>query len=389
MPAIIAVSLYLVDISTGGLQFAPSPGYLWLAVPYSPLLALSIGRFPGAITWIFSTALIVFQGMSGALLLGLIFPSMFLMLSYCYQMRDKKDFWFPITAVAGLPVLRLFFDGPQLSPAFFVSLLTGLAAVAGIALNAYHKRHLSNSAEIESLKLEKERIRREERTQLAYELHDIIAHDVTVIAMQARRAEFVKDPDKTNQILAGIGDAAQQALQDLRSLVLVLKQDDDSASHVSPLSDPVGGITSEVMLQSSGETTTAIALVHDIEAIATAVRNAGFIVDLNISGNVGKIPASIRQALRRTARELGTNILKHAATSGTVDISLEISDNQVLLESSNKISSAVPLMSTNTGLEAMRARCEAFGGNAHVENHFDNWSILIRIPLSGIKIEVI
>ncbi|GAA1408571.1 hypothetical protein AUR04nite_34180 [Glutamicibacter uratoxydans] len=207
--------------------------------------------------------------------------------------------------------------------------------------------------------------------------------------MQARRAEFVKDPDKTNQILAGIGDAAQQALQDLRSLVLVLKQDDDSASHVSPLSDPVGGITSEVMLQSSGETTTAIALVHDIEAIATAVRNAGFIVDLNISGNVGKIPASIRQALRRTARELGTNILKHAATSGTVDISLEISDNQVLLESSNKISSAVPLMSTNTGLEAMRARCEAFGGNAHVENHFDNWSILIRIPLSGIKIEVI
>lgn len=378
-----------MDVASEAERFLPDAAPIWLLVPYISLVGLAVGRTPAVIAWFISATLIFTQGLPGVLLFSLIFPSMLVMLVYCYRVNDKKEYWFPIAAILYLPFLASVFVIEQAPAAFLVSAMGGLAAISGFGLNAFRQRHASSSAEIRSLKLEREQVRSQERLKIAHELHDIIAHDVTVIAMQARRAEIVNNPEKTKEILTGIGDTAQQALQDLRSLVLILKQDassENSSDSTSNKSDLVGG--SAIPLD-SGETTTAVSLVHDIDNIVGNLRAAGYAVKLGVSGDVGNVPTSVRQALRRTVRELGTNILKHADTSGNVELSLEISDDEVYLKSSNRISRSKPVTSSLTGIEAMRTRCEVFGGDVHVETHFNNWSILIRIPLERVRTEVL
>ena len=145
-------------------------------------------------------------------------------------------------------------------------------------------------------------------------------------------------------------------MQDLRSLVTLLKTQSDNqndADHANAESDDP---------QLSGETTTSVGLVHDMRNVVDTVVRGGFYATLEIEGPVAAIPASLRQALRRTVRELGTNILKHGKPDTDVQIQLLIDQDQVTLRSTNEISSVRPISSSRTGLEAMRARCEVFGG---------------------------
>ena len=202
-----------------------------------------------------------------------------------------------------------------------------------------------------------------------------MAHDVTVIAMQARRAEFVADdPIKTAQILEGIGESASQALQDLRSLVMLLKTQTDNEADA----EGINAESDDPKL--SGETTTSVGLIHDMRNVVDTVERGGFRATLEIEGPVASIPASLRQALRRTVRELGTNILKHGKPDTDVQIQLLIDQDQVTLRSINELSSERPISSSRTGLEAMRARCEVFGGQVVTESKGGVWTTTMTIP---------
>ncbi|HWK19190.1 MAG TPA: histidine kinase, partial [Microbacteriaceae bacterium] len=214
---------------------------------------------------------------------------------------------------------------------------------------------------------QQERVRAEERTRLAYELHDIVANQVTLIAMQARRAEFA-DADKTGQILEHIGDAASQTLQDLRSLVLLLKSEDDDTHEDSESSAP------REALAPSGS------LVQDLRAVVGDLEQAGFTVRLEVEGPVDDASESLRQTLARTARELGTNILKHGDPAGLVELGMTFTRDEVTLVASNQISTAPPIMSSGTGLEAMRARGEVFGGQVTTSADGGRWITSVSFP---------
>ncbi|MNI62138.1 hypothetical protein D3C73_1174440 [compost metagenome] len=134
----------------------------------------------------------------------------------------------------------------------------------------------------------------------------------------------------------------------------------------------------------SGETTTAVGLVHDLDGVVEALDRAGFQVSLVVEGEVARIPASLRQALRRTVREMGTNVLKHADPSGVVDLRLTVGADRVQLASENTVSTAEPIMSSKTGLEAMSARCEVFGGFMDVGLSEGRWTTAVSIPLEGL-----
>ncbi len=262
-----------------------------------------------------------------------------------------------------------------------------LAAAAWRSVNVYRHRYEQSTHHIRDLQEQQAQVRSEERTRLAHELHDIVAHDVTIIAMQARRAEFVNDQAKTSQILEGIGNAAQQTLQDLRSLVTLLKEEErDEPGSGSQTPDREGQDTDFLDAPAmSGETTTAVGLVHDLDGVVEALDRAGFQVSLVVEGEVARIPASLRQALRRTVREMGTNVLKHADPSGIVDLRLSVGGaDRVQLASENTVSTAEPIMSSRTGLEAMSARCEVFGGFMDVGHRDGRWTTAVSIPLEGL-----
>lgn len=84
------------------------------------------------------------------------------------------------------------------------------------------------------------------------------------MAMQARRAEFVNDPRKTWEILAEIGEAAQQTLVDLRSLVMLLKKETVQGAQVAEVSETAETVVILDAAELSGETAAAVGLVHDV-----------------------------------------------------------------------------------------------------------------------------
>lgn len=387
VPLVLALIMYGTDVWMDGAENLPDPGLVYLAIPFLSLAALSLGVLPSVFLWYLSVILIGLAGMPGILVFGLIFPSVIVMAVCCCLLPWKLALAFPVSAVGLAFALFLLTPNAQLVSIVLLSLFCCLAAVAGLSLNMYRRRHERSAVRIRNLEEEQARIRKEERTLLAYELHDIVAHDVTVIAMQARRAEFVDDPDKTAKILEGIGDAAQQTLQDLRSLVLLLKQEltvsTTTPERVDGHDETVEILDSALM---SGETTTAVGLVHDLGKVVEALQRAGFQVSLHVEGEVARIPASLRQVLRRTVRELGTNVLKHANANGEVDLHLVVGEGSVMLNATNAVASTKPIMSSQTGLEAMRARCEIFGGFVESGLFAGRWSTSITIPLEGLPV---
>lgn len=376
----VIVALTVVDVAAGELDLCTPLGWIFLIAPCLPLIALLIGAVPSAVT-----LLLVIFGLLGALatvgteyqIAQLTFPAA-ITVGLCGMMLPLRIALVFAPASIALLSLAIVVHPTQLAitTALVEILLMIVAAGAGLGLNVYGQRIDRGAAQISTLREQQSRIRADERTTLAHELHDIIAHDVTIIAMQARRATLVDDPAKTAPIIEGIGDSAQQALTDLRSLVLLLKDD-------SPQSSAGDGTDLLGPQDLSGETMSAVGLAHDFEGVADALKRAGFDVVVTFEGELALAPASLRQALRRTIRELGTNVLKHADPSHPVELTMTVGSGSVTVSTTNVPAATRPISSSTAGIEAMRARCEVFGGSVTSRMTQERWRTTMTLPLDG------
>lgn len=361
-------------------------GWLELVIPCLPLVALLAGALTAAIGWCFTIAVIMAMGGDPSLLSAMIVPTIIVVAFCSFLLPWKMAINFSLFVPSVL--LGLYISTPEMAedPIVLLELVVFLAAAAWRSVNVYRHRYEQSADDVRDLRAQQVRVRSEERTRLAHELHDIVAHEVTIIAMQARRAEFVDDRMKTSQILEGIGKAAQQTLQDLRSLVTLLKEEErEGGAQTSAVSDGNDGESEHLdSVGMSGATTTAVGFLHDLHGVVRAVERSGFQVSLVVEGEVARIPASLRQALRRTIRELGTNVLKHADPAGVVDLRMVVGVDRVRLSSSNVVAAGDPIMSSRTGLEAMRARCEVFGGFLDAESVGGLWKTSVSVPLDGL-----
>ena len=345
---------------------------------YLPVLALALSVRASALTWVLLAAasLAVLPG-SLSQLVGVAFVGVVLngVLTFALTAREWGVFW----ALFSLYVWAHGAASTGRSSAVVV-LVTAmvLAGVLGLLLSRYRERWVRASERVEVLQRVQGEVRAEERTAIAHELHDIVAHDITAIVMQARRARFVDD-DKRLEILEMIGEAGQSTLEDLRRMLMLLRRTDDpEASTHARDRDAV------LDVMSGGEdaaTVSAEGLVTTLEKVAAALRGAGMEVSLRLSGDPAAIPTVIRQSLRRIVRELGTNILKHGDPSAPVDLSLQVGDGDVTLRARNRVGTAHPVMSSGTGVEALKTRIEVFEGTISMGVTADHdWVTRIRIP---------
>ena len=372
---VVVAALAASDVLNGDVDLSTSSGWFELILPLLPLLALLAGPYLAAATWIAVVMAIALLGAPLLLIYATTIPMVFAVGFTTFALPRIPALVFAGLALITGPVFGMI--NPASQKGMVAMIIVALcAAAAGLAANTFKSRAERAADEVEKLREEQIRIRNEERTRLAHELHDIVAHDVTVIAMQARRAETYADPAKKDELLETIGDAASQALQDLRSLVLLLKQNNEGDS-------PTPGTTPEEALEiaaPSGETTTAAGLVHDAKNVAAALEKAGFRVNLELTGPVARVPEIVRQVLRRTVRELGTNVLKHGAPNSEVWLALTVEENRVALSSSNHIAAGKPIASSRTGIESMKARTEVFEGSVVAEAKGGVWTTTMIIP---------
>jgi signal transduction histidine kinase len=189
-----------------------------------------------------------------------------------------------------------------------------------------------------------------ERARIAREIHDVVAHNVSVMVVQADGAAFALEtsPQRAREALGAISATGRRALAELRSLLGVLRDsaDQDGAPAVPALAPQPG--------------------IEDLGDLLDQARTAGLPVSLTISGEPRPVPAGEALAVYRVVQESLTNARKHAGPGATaaVDLGYDGDDLVIRVTDDGSGAAAVPgsLGGAGHGLAGMKERIELYGG---------------------------
>ena len=215
----------------------------------------------------------------------------------------------------------------------------------------------------------------EERSRIARELHDVIAHAVSVMVVQAGAARRIVQtrPDQAQNAMTSIESTGRQALTEMRRLVGVLRRSDEPTSL-----DPQPRLA-------------------DVVTLVEQAREAGLEVELHVRGEPRPLPAGIDLSAYRIVQEALTNIRKHAAQAsaevrvayGSLALEVEVVDDgpgpvhgPALDEGPGRNGDAGPGERPGHGLIGMRERVALFGGKLEVgPQPGGGFRVAARLPL--------
>jgi signal transduction histidine kinase len=181
----------------------------------------------------------------------------------------------------------------------------------------------------------------DERARIARELHDIVAHSVSLMVLQAgaARQALDREPEKARAPLLSVEATGRGAMSELRRLVSMLRQP---------------GQEDELSPQPS---------LRHLNLLAAQMREAGLVVELHTSGGLEAIPPGVDLSAYRIAQEALTNVLKHAgATHVDLNVRCEGGAVEVLVEDDGRGPSGNGQVVGGHGLIGMRERVNLFGG---------------------------
>jgi signal transduction histidine kinase len=210
--------------------------------------------------------------------------------------------------------------------------------------------------------------RGEERTRIAREMHDVVAHRVSLMVVHAAALQAVarKDPEKAVKNAALVGDMGRQALTELREMLGVLRSGDGArrGEQAVPLA-AVGVAAAEAAERAADEGEGPC--LSELEELIGQSAAAGMVVDLSVEGDSRGYAAEVEQTAYRVVQEALTNVHKHAAGAKTyVRLAHRVSEiaMQVENEPPPEVSSAASarLPSGGNGLVGMKERVTALGG---------------------------
>lgn len=214
--------------------------------------------------------------------------------------------------------------------------------------------------------------RREERTRIAREMHDVVAHRVSLMVVHAAALQAVarKDPEKAVRNAALVGDMGRQALAELREMLGVLRSTEERVpaprgEDAVPLA-AVGAAAAAAASRAAGDGAEGPCLSELDELIGQSVA-AGTTVELSVEGEARSYAPEVEQTAYRVVQEALTNVHKHAAGAKTYvrlahrpsEVAVQV-ENEPPPESASV--SAAGLPSGGNGLVGMRERVVALGG---------------------------
>src|SRR4051812_48105072 len=211
--------------------------------------------------------------------------------------------------------------------------------------------------------------RNEERTRIAREMHDVVAHRVSLMVVHAAALQAVarKDPEKAVKNAALVGDMGRQALTELREMLGVLRSGDGFGRQERPAVPLVAvGVAAAVAASRAVDEAEGPCL-DDLETLIGQSAAAGMAVDLSVEGDVRSYAARIEQTAFRVVQEALTNVHKHAAGAKT-HVRLAPRAWEIAMQVENEPPPEVPslasarLPSGGNGLVGMKERVSALGG---------------------------
>jgi signal transduction histidine kinase len=222
-----------------------------------------------------------------------------------------------------------------------VFLRGGLVSVALCVIIAWFTGYIVRQRRRYAVRLQDEAASKavtEERLRIARELHDVVAHSMSVIAVQAGYGQYVIDtqPADARDALGAIQATSREALDEMRRMLGALRQADqqDAAAQTGAQAGTPGRRAGDGEADGSTPLFPAPGLA-DLDRLLARTASAGVRVDVTRGGQPGDLPASIDLSAYRIVQEALTNVVKHARTSscqvligyGREELILEVTDN--------------------------------------------------------------
>jgi len=185
------------------------------------------------------------------------------------------------------------------------------------------------------------RVVAEERTRIARELHDIVAHRVSLMTVQAGAAKTVAadDPERAIQAMEAVEQAGRQALDELRHLLGVLRPEAEGESLA-----PQPGLA-------------------DVPRLIDQFEEAGLDISFTMDGAQTELPSRVHLSTYRIVQEALTNVLKHAGPSARTEVRLSSDDHGVGIEVLDNGHGVTTLPGAGQGIVGMRERALLLGGS--------------------------
>jgi signal transduction histidine kinase len=299
---------------------------------------------------------------------------------------DRRRSLLALAAVEGALLTALLVDfslRPATDDAWFAPILAAATWFIGDsrrARQAYEKGLAEQAHQRQRDELDRaERSVEDERLQIARELHDVVAHSLSVIAVQSGMGAHVLDsqPEETRRALDAIKSTSRSALGELHRMLGVLRRNADGRLDLQPAPS-----------------------IGDLRSLVEQISAAGVPVDLIIRGAPVLLPKSIELSAFRIVQEALTNVVKHAGCAhASVVVAYEVSDLVIEVTDDgigqNAVRSGARAQSyerrSNSrpradghGIVGMRERTAIFGGTL-ITGPMDNggYRVVARVPIAA------
>jgi signal transduction histidine kinase len=240
----------------------------------------------------------------------------------------------------------------------WIGALIATPGVLGIAFGARTRSLQRAETRAAELELERREAIVTERARIARELHDVIAHSVSVMTVQAGAAEEMlrRDPQRALEPVHAVQETGRQALVEMKRLVGILRDEDEEIGLA-----PQPGLA-------------------DLDRLVRQVRDAGLPVEVRIDGVPRALPLGVDLSAYRVVQEALTNALKHAGHASAI-VTLRYGESDVTIEVADD-GAGTKKKSGGHGLIGMRERIGVFGGTfAAGPRDSGGFAVSARLPI--------
>jgi signal transduction histidine kinase len=296
----------------------------------------------------------------------LVFAILVLLTTACIRLGRWPAIAFGVVFAAWLYTLGLVANETEFGDARAVIGIAWAAGAVGIADAVRSWRRYIESADAEvqaaiaTAEAEASRQVSEERLVIARELHDLLAHNLSVMNVQTGAALHLlrSDPDQAEASLTTARLAGRTVLDELRELLSVLRHENDGAAPMSSLPS-----------------------ADDIDRLVDTMRASGLHVDWNRSGAPRPLSSVASLAAYRIVQEGLTNAAKHG--DGKVALATTWADDGLTITIANASAGAVDDTGAGLGLVGMRERAAVNGGRLSIDAGANRFEVEAWLPVHG------
>jgi signal transduction histidine kinase len=360
--ALVAAAVQVVGLPAT-IHAAPTEPWVWVLDAALVLPLVWRRRYPVAVFAVLATVALV----QWALGIRLVVDAGLLVALYTVATTQPRRVAVGALAVLEVGVLlaavRFAPAGDTLGSLIFLSGLVAAAYFIGLSVRnrrAYLEALVDRAARAERERDQQARLAATtERARLAREMHDIVAHSLTVVVTLAEAATATTDPSAAREAMGQVATTGRAALAETRRLLGVLRTGADDPADLAPAPGLDG-----------------------LDGLVAGARGAGLPVRLTVGGRPRPLSGAMDATAHRIVQESLTNVLKHAVEPSVVEVLLRWGEDDLVVQVTDDGRTTPAPGEPGQGLTGMRERSALFGGEVSAgPTASGGWRVRATLPV--------